>query len=193
VIICIASPAYQQRVHIGTAFAIARDMAAAKEMGWRVELLSTDVNNIEVARNTIVDHAVRMGARLLMMIDADTMPIPREGGLASMWRAMHENGAAYVGAAVPVRNGNSMNCEPAEPGCVYPGVCGTGYCLLDLHRLRDLPRPWFTVTLAEDGMSKAVGSDIGFCRRIQEAGHVSIVNFGLGMAHAETVATATRF
>ena len=191
--IALAIPAYQQRVHIGTACALARDMAAAKDMGWRPELLSTDVNSIEVARNLIVEHAIRMDARLLLMMDADTMPVPVGGGLASMWQAMHENDASFVGAAVPVRNGEGMNCEPARPGEVYPGVVGTGYCLLDLFRLRDVPRPWFTATLAEDGMSKAVGSDIGFCRRLQEAGHAVIVNFALPMAHAETVAAAIRF
>lgn len=191
--IAIAIPAYKQSVHIGVAFAIARDMAAARDLGWQVELTSTDCNSIEVARNLIVHRAEQIGARLLLMMDSDTLPIPAEGGLQSMWDAMCETGAAYVGAAVPVRGGESMNCEPARPGEVYEGICGTGYCLLDLHRLRNLPRPWFTVELARDGMSKAVGSDIGFCRRVQAAGLVSAVNFRLPMAHAETVATATRF
>lgn len=192
-IVAIAVPAYQQRVHIGSAFALARDMRAAVDMGWQPELISTDINNIEIARNTIVHRAEQIGARLLLMMDSDTIPIPAAGGLGSMWTAMHETGAAYVGAAVPIRNGDGMNCEPARPGEVYPGVVGTGYCLLDLLKLRDLPRPWFTVELATDGMSKAVGSDIGFCRRVQGAGLVSTVNFRLPMAHAETVATATRF
>lgn len=190
--ICLAIPAYQQRIHIGAAFALARDMAAAKDLGWHPELLFTDINNIEVARNTIVDRAFRMDARLLMMCDSDNFAIPAEGGLPSMWRAMSETGAAVVGAAIPVRNGDGMNCEPALPGEVYPGVAGTGYCLLDLFKLRDLPRPWFTVQLASDGMSKAVGSDIGFCRRVQESGHLVIVNFRLQTGHAETVVSATR-
>jgi hypothetical protein len=190
--ICLAVPAYQQRIHVQTAHAWAQDMATAAEMGWRPLLLWTDINNIEVARNNIVAHAVQAEARLLLMCDADTMPVPLEGGLRSMWDVMCETGAAVVGAAVPVRNGSTMNCEPANPGEVYEGVVGTGYMLVDLFKLRALPKPWFTCTLAEDGLSKAVGSDIGFCRAVQSAGLKVVVNYRLGMAHAETNAVATR-
>lgn len=189
-IIALAVPAYQQRIHIGTALGLAQDNATAMSMGWRPLLLWTDCNSIEVARNIIVQQATDAGARLLLMCDADTFPV--DNGLASMWQVMSETSAAVVGAAVPVRNGDAMNCEPAKPGEAYDGVVGTGYVLIDLVKLRALPRPWFTVSLAEDGLSKAVGSDIGFCRRVQEHGQRVVVNYRLPMAHAETVATATR-
>lgn len=190
--ICLAIPAYQQRVHVQAAHAWAQDMATAMEMGWRPMLLWTDINNIEIARNTIVDQAMKADARLLLMCDSDTMPVPLEGGLKSMWEVMSETGAAVVGAAVPVRNGSTMNCEPAQPGEAYEGVVGTGYILVDLFKLRHLEWPWFTCELAADGMSKAVGSDIGFCRAVQAAGQKVVVNYRLSMAHAETSATATR-
>lgn len=191
-IITLAVPAYQQRIHVQTAHAWAQDFATALEMGWRPTLLWTDINNIEIARNAIVQQAERAGSRLLLMCDSDTMPVPLDGGLRSMWDVMCETGAAVVGAAVPVRNGDSMNCEPAQPGEAYEGVVGTGYMLIDLVKLRDLPRPWFTMTLAEDGLSKAIGSDIGFCRAAQAAGHRVVVNYRLPMAHAEIAAVATR-
>jgi hypothetical protein len=191
-IIVLAVPAYQQRVHVQTAHAWANDMAAATEMGWRPMLLWTDCNSIEVARNSIIHQATQVGARLVLMCDADTMPVPLEGGLKNMWQAMTDTGAAAVGAAVPVRNGDGMNCEPARPGEVYEGVVGTGYMLIDIVKLRDMPRPWFKVEMAEDGLSKAVGSDIGFCRAVQSAGHKVVVNFRLAMAHAEQSAVATR-
>lgn len=190
--IALAIPAYRQTVHIGAAYAWAQDMATAMEMGWRPILLWNDVNSIEIARNLIVQQAMQADARLLLMMDADTAPILPEGGLKSMWQAMTDTGAAVVGAAVPVRNGSSMNCEPATPGELYPGVVGTAYMLVDMWKLRDLPRPWFRVQLANDGLSKTIGSDIGFCRDVQAAGHTVTVNFRLPMAHAETVATATR-
>lgn len=191
--IALAVPAYKQAVHIGAAYAWAQDMATAMEMGWKPLLLWNDVNSIEVARNLIVQQAIQAEARLLLMMDSDSAPILPEGGLASMWRAMSDMNAAVVGAAVPIRNGESMNCEPARPGEIYPGTVGTAYMLIDLWKLRALSRPWFQVQFAEDGLSKAVGSDIGFCHRVRDAGHVVAVNFALPMAHAETVATATRF
>ena len=191
-IIALAVPAYKQQVHIMTAYAWAQDMASAMEMGWRPLLLWTDSNSIEVARNLIVQQATQAGARLLLMCDSDTMPVPVAGGLKQMWSVMSETGAAVVGAAVPVRNGESMNCEPARPGEVYPGDVGTAYMLCDLHKLRNVPKPWFSVQLSEDGTSKAVGSDIRFCRLAREHGQSVIVNFALPMAHAETSAVATR-
>lgn len=191
--IALAIPSYKQSVHIGAAYAWAQDMATAMEMGWRPVLLWNDVNSIEIARNLIVQQAMQADARLLLMMDSDSAPILPEGGLKSMWQAMNDLDAAVVGAAVPIRNGDGMNCEPARPGEVYPGTVGTAYMLCDMWKLRDLPRPWFQMQLAEDGMSKAVGSDVGFCRAVQSAGHVVAVNFALPMAHAEIVATATRF
>jgi hypothetical protein len=157
VIICLAIPAYQQRIHAQTAQAWAGDYVTAMQLGWRPIQIWTDINNIEIARNNIVAQAEKSGARLLLMCDSDTMPVPLEGGLRSMWDAMSETGAAVVGAAVPVRNGDGMNCEPAA-----------------------------------DGLSKGVGSDIGFCRAVQSAGQRVIVNYRLSMAHAEQSAVATR-
>lgn len=189
-IIALACPAYRQSIHIGAALALAQDNAFSMQQGWRPLLLWTDCNSIEVARNIIVKQAIDAGARLLLMMDADTFPV--DDGLASMWQAMQETGAAVVGAAVPVRNGSGMNCEPARPGEIYEGVVGTGYILIDLVKLCELPKPWFRVELSEDGTSKAVGSDIGFCRSASDAGHVVAVNYRLQMVHAEIVATATR-
>jgi hypothetical protein len=192
-IIALAVPAYKQQVHVQTACTLAQDAMSAVEMGWRPMLLWADMTGIERARNMIVKQAEQAGARLLLMVDSDTMPVSPHGGLKHMWQAMTDTSAAVVGAAVPIRNGDRMNCEPARPGEVYPGVCGSAYLLIDLVKLRDLPRPWFRCELTDDGIDKAVGSDIWFCRHVQAHGHAVTVNFALPMAHAELVATATRF
>lgn len=191
-IIALAVPAYRQQINVRVAQNWAQDSIAALQLGWRPLMLWTDINSIECARNTIAKQAEEAGARLLLMCDADTTPVAPEGGLKQMWDVMAATGAAVVGAAVPVRNGSTMNCEPANPGEVYEGVCGTGYMLIDLFKLRGLPKPWFSVVLSNDGTEKAIGSDIGFCRRVQEHGQRVVVNYQIGMAHAETVATATR-
>lgn len=191
--IALACPSYQQRMHVASAVTWAQDAMTALELGWKPIVFWVDANSIEVARNLIVQKAIDADARLLLMMDSDTAPTLPQGGLAHMWKAMSDHGAAVVGAAVPIRGGTGMNCQPAEPGTTYPGHVGTAYELVDLWRLRDLPRPWFTVRLAEDGCSKAIGSDINFCRMVEAAGHKVIVNFALPMAHSETVATATRF
>lgn len=189
-IIALAVPAYGQRIHIGTALALAQDNATALSLGWKPMMLWTDCNSIEVARNLIAKQAIGAGARLLLMTDSDTAAVG--GGLAHLWQTMQDTGAAVVGAAVPIRHGDGMNCEPARPGEIYEGVVGTGCVLLDLAKLRDVPRPWFRVELSEDGTEKAVGSDIGFCRLVQQHGHKVIVDFALQTMHAEVSAVATR-
>lgn len=191
-IVALSIPAYKQTVNVNTAYAWAQDTASALELGWRPALLRVDMTGIERARNMLVKQATEAGARLLLMCDSDTFPVRHDGGLKHMWQAMQDTDAAVVGAAVPVRNGDSMNCEPAKPGEVYDGVVGTGYMLIDLWKLRDVPKPWFVCELDESGIEKVVGSDIGFCRLVQRHGHRVVVNYALQMAHADQSAIATR-
>jgi hypothetical protein len=191
--IALACPSYQKRMHTGSAYCWAQDAMTALEFGWRPVLLWVDANSIEVSRNLLVKQAEEAGARLLLMMDSDSFSTLPQGGLAHMWKVMSETGAAVVGAAVPIRGGVGMNCEPSQPGDVYEGVVGSAYLLIDMVKLRNLPRPWFRLEMAEDGLSKLVGSDINFCRSVHAHGQKVVVNFALPMAHAESSAVATRF
>ena len=139
----------------------------------------------------MVDIAIKNGARLLLTCDSDTWPVAPVGGLGEMYDAMSTRSAAVIGAAVATRNGNRMNCEPANPGEIYDGEVGTGYMLLDLWRLRDLPRPWFVHADTPDGLRVECGEDIYFCRKAKAAGHRVLVHFGISMAHADQHAVAT--
>lgn len=184
-IIALSVPAYRQQIHVKTAYSWAQDSMAALELGWRPTLIWTDTTGIARTRNQIVNLAVEAGARLLLMCDSDTFPLPMQGGLAHMWQVMQDQRAAVVGAAVVTRNGRRMNCEPARPGEVYEGEVGTGYMLIDLFRLRDLPRPWFVQTDTADGLGVVCGEDIYFCRHAKAHGHGVVVNFALPMGHAD--------
>lgn len=192
-IIALGIPCYKQTIHVGTAQNWTQDTIFAMQQGWRPMMLWADTNSIECSRNLLVKQAEEAGARLLLMCDSDTFPAPPSGGLKNMWDAMCETGAAVVGAAVTVRNGSSMNCEPAQPGAVYEGEVGTAFMLVDLVKLRAVPKPWFRAALSDDGTEKSVGSDIGFCRLVKSHGHSVVVNYRLAMAHSETSAVATRF
>jgi hypothetical protein len=191
-IVALGIPCYKQTIHVGTAQNWTQDTIFAMQQGWRPMMLWADTNSIECSRNLLVKQAEEAGARLLLMCDSDTFPAPPSGGLKSMWDAMCETSAAVVGAAVTVRNGSSMNCEPAQPGAVYEGEVGTAFMLVDLIKLRAVPKPWFRAVLSDDGTEKSVGSDIGFCRLVKSHGHSVVVNYRLPMAHSETSAVATR-
>ena len=190
-IIALSMPAYRQAVHVRTAYAWAQDAMTAQELGWQPILVWTDSTGVSRARNTMIKIAEESGARLLLTCDSDTFPLPPEGGLGSMWRAMCDTGAAVVGAAVVTRNGSRINCEPAKPGEVFDGEVGTGYMLIDLLKLRDLPRPWFVHQDTADGLRVACGEDIYFCRHAKAHGHRVVVNYALPMGHADQSVAVT--
>lgn len=184
-IIALAIPAYRQQVNVQTAYCWAQDCMTALEMGWRPVPLWVDCSGIPRSRNLIVKTAEDIGARLLLMCDSDTFPDLREGGLASMWKAMSDTGASAVGAAVVTRNGHRVNCEPSRPGEVYEGEVGTGYFLVDLWKIRDVPKPWFVQRDSADGLKVECGEDIGFCRLLKRHGHKVVVNFALPTGHMD--------
>lgn len=185
VIIALAIPAYRQQVHARTAYSWAQDSLSAAALGWNPLLIWADNTGVARSRNTIVKMAEDGGARLLLMCDSDTFPLAMHGGLDAMWQAMQDQRAAVVGAAVVTRNGQRMNCEPARPGEIYEGEVGTGYMLIDLFRLRDLPKPWFVHQDTADGLGVACGEDIYFCRHAKSHGHSVVVNFAIPMGHAD--------
>lgn len=190
-IIALAIPAYRQTVNVQTAYAWAQDSMTALELGWKPVLVWCDNSGIARARNVIVKTAEDAGARLLLMCDSDGFPDVREGGLAHMWRVMQEQQAAVVGAAFVTRNGARVNVEPSRPGEIYDGEVGTGYMLVDLWRLRDLPRPWFVHKDTSDGLKVECGEDVYFCRHAKAHGHRVIVNYALPTAHMDQHAART--
>jgi hypothetical protein len=190
-IIILGCPAYRQQINVRTATCVTQDALWAQSQGWQAAPLWVDVSGIARARNQLVREAERCGARLLLMCDSDTFALPPQGGLERMWETMVNHKAAVVGAAVPTRNGQRMNCEPAKPGETYEGEVGTGYMLLDLVKLRDLPKPWFVHEDTDDGLKVQCGEDIYFCRHAKAHGHSVIVDFGLAMGHADQSISAT--
>ena len=182
-IIALAIPAYRQQVNVQTAYAWAQDAMTAMELGWKPALIWVDNSGIARARNVIVETAIKQSARLLLMSDSDSFPDVQEGGLAHMWQTMQQHSAAVVGAAFVTRNGERVNVEPVKPGETYEGEVGTAYMLIDLWKLRDLPKPWFVHRDTDDGLRVACGEDIYFCRHAKANGHTVVVNYALPTGH----------
>jgi len=190
-IIALAIPAYRQSINVNTGVAWMQDALTARELGWNPVPVWTDSSGIARARNVIVDTALKVGARMLLMMDSDSFPDVQEGGLGQMWQVMREQDAAVVAAAFVVRNGTRVNCEPSRPGEVYEGEAGTAYMLIDLWRLRELPKPWFVHRDSDDGLKILCGEDIYFCRHAKAHGHRVIVNYALPTAHIDIAASRT--
>lgn len=190
-IIALAIPAYRQLVNVQTAYAWAQDAMTAMELGWKPALIWVDNSGIARARNVIVETAVKQGARLLLMCDSDSFPDVQEGGLRHMWQTMQEHSAAVVGAAFVTRNGERVNVEPVKPGETYDGEVGTAYMLVDLWKLRDLPKPWFVHRDSDDGLRVVCGEDIYFCRHAKANGHTVVVNYALPTGHIDIKTSRT--
>jgi hypothetical protein len=185
VICALAIPAYRQIVNVQTAYAWLQDALTCCELGWNPMPIWVDNSGIARARNVIVETALKGGARMLLMSDADSFPDVPHGGLKSMWAAMQEHAAAIVGAAFVVRNEETrVNVNPVRPGETYEGTVGTAYMLIDLWKLHDLPRPWFVHKDTPDGLEVECGEDVYFCRHAQAHGHKVIVNFAIPTGHA---------
>lgn len=184
-IVALAVPAYRQSINVQTAAAWVQDALTARELGWRPVPIWVDCSGIARARNKIVESAESAGARLLLMADSDTFPDTPDGGLGHMWHVMQQEQAAVVGAAVATRNGTRVNCEPARAGEVYAGEVGTAYMLIDLWKLRELPKPWFVHRDSADGLSVECGEDVYFCRHAKAHGHRVVVNYSLPTGHMD--------
>jgi hypothetical protein len=191
VIIALAIPAYRQTVSVRTALAWQQDALTAIQLGWRPVPIWVDCSGIARARNLIVEQALGVGARLLLMSDSDSFPDVNEGGLLSMWQAMQDTESTVVAAAVAMRSGMRVNCEPVRPGEVYEGEAGTAYMLIDLWKLRDLPRPWFVHRDTPDGLKVECGEDIYFCRHAKTHGHRVVVNYALPTGHMDQSCSRT--
>ena len=190
-IIALAIPAYRQQVNVQTAYAWAQDAMTAMDLGWKPALIWVDNSGIARARNVIVETAIKQSARLLLMSDSDSFPDVQEGGLAHMWQTMQQHSAAVVGAAFVTRNGERVNVEPVKPGETYEGEVGTAYMLIDLWKLRDLPKPWFVHRDTDDGLRVACGEDIYSCRHAKANGHTVVVNYALPTGHLDLKTSRT--
>lgn len=185
-------PAYRATVHPEVAIGMSRDATVCAERKWIHMPFCIDAHGIERVRNTGVRMAVERQADLLLMQDADTFALPPAfGALDPLWQTMQKHDAAAVGAAVVVRNGQTMNVEPARPGESYEGEVGTGLMLIDLRKLADLPRPWFRTELHDDGERVRCSEDIAFCRLLKRAGHRVIVDYTFPTGHGYSSVHAT--
>lgn len=186
-------PAYRGTVHAQVAIGMSRDAIVCAERGWKHIPFCIDAHGIDRVRNMGARVAIENNADLLLMQDADTFALqPAFGCLESLYKTMERHGAAAVGAAVVVRNGDRMNCEPAKPGESYEGDVGTGIMLVDMRRIMDVPRPWFRTLVKSDGESVYESEDIHFCRLLRAHGHKVIVDYTFPTGHGYSSVHATR-
>ncbi len=128
---------------------------------------------IAAARNAIFARADALGVRRLAMLDDDEWPLP--GWLAALEARMDHTGVAVVGGpVVPVFPAGAARLQriarfwSVQPQALAgrPFVFCTCNFLVDLHAIRDHPRPLF-----DDRFGLSGGGDTVFFRSLFHAGH----------------------
>lgn len=153
--------------------------------------------SVEEARNVAVEDALRVGASYLFFLDDDVL-IPN-GALRRMIHKMeNEERWDLCSGIVPTKT------DPPEP-CVFRGhrpgafwgwtfnkhfqidACGMACCLIRTSAFEKVPEPWFEWKQGSDGQhSTEEGEDLGFCRKLHEAGGFMLADGGVLCGHMDT-------
>lgn len=151
--------------------ALARTRAAAA--GLPIEFVVERTPGISAARNAVFARADAIGARFMAMIDDDEWPSPE--WLTALDAKRRETGAHVIGGPVsPVFPAHARKLEAIARWWSVekqfldgkPFVFCTCNFLIDLHGIREMPRPLFDPRFGLSG-----GGDTVFFRSLFRAGH----------------------
>ncbi len=149
---------------------------------------------VDEARNVAVLTAREADARYMLFIDDDVL-VPPHAPRRMVSKLEQEPEWDLVTGIVPVKS------EPVEP-CVFRGhrpgpywgwtfgehfeidSCGMACCLIRTSAFEKVAEPWFAWTRTQKGSSRdEEGEDVGFCRKLQEAGGRLLADGGVLCGH----------
>ena len=166
------TPAYRGYVAAQTRSNFAAAALYAASRGSYLLDLWCDMSNVARARNWALAMAVESGLDLLLMQDSDVYTEPDVNPLAVLEATL--DGAAAVGAVVPLRDGKRVNVEPFRVDRAYDcDRIGTGLLLIDVNYIRQCRKSsgaWFANRFNGDGTEIEMSEDVHFCEQIRSAG-----------------------
>lgn len=179
-------PAYGRSVDPGVFRQAVLEGQAAAEMGYRLIPSWLDCNGVDIARNKVVDAAIKNGIRWLFMQDSDVWAtsavIP-----SCIDIAMAKGAAAVVAPCALRRDGLQLAVDPVKSDPVYRvRRAGTGLMLVDIMFLAECRSrysgPFFRRTFNADHTELDEGGDVFFSSLVNELGGEVWVN-GLVETH----------
>jgi GT2 family glycosyltransferase len=160
-----------------------------------VGLIGTRCGDISMAREKVVDYALSVDARYVLIVDDDTAPPPigiqRLMETISMDPKIAAAGGIYFTRTenpVPVV-GRKRGMGPAwdwKRGDRFDSeLMGIGFMMIKTDIFRLIPKPWFPVRSAEQEGSNVFTEDdsAAFCRKVNEAGFRVIADAGVICGH----------
>lgn len=153
----------------------------------RTQFHAADLGKI---RTHLCDQAMSLDCTHILMMDTDQVYHDSDLILRLM-----SHGKDIVGGKVhrryppfePILNINNRHASDIDienGGLIEVDATGTGCLLINLSVLKDIPYPWFEMTMGENG---PVGEDIGFCRKAKKAGHKIYVDCDVNIGHLATM------
>lgn len=142
-------------------------------------------------RETIVKQALELDYTHLMFIDTDMLWSP-----GAVQRLLEQKkpviGAAYNERRFPLQStlkmadkkGNVISVKQEDwPKKTFKcHAIATGFMLIDLSIMKDIPKPWFFFDTTEEGEFH-MGEDIWFCEKVREAGFSIYCDPTIEVAH----------
>lgn len=151
-----------------------------------------DTHGVDRARNRLIAEAMMAGADWLLMVDADTWVVAREGDdagvqLGRMINDARKLDAAVIAAPVQLRSGYALAVYeddgsgrnlahkqvPREIVAVH--AVGAACMAIDLNKV--------AAARASFRFTDKLGEDLEFCRQMREAGHKIYVDGRVKTAH----------
>ena len=154
-----------------TAFCLVRML---KDFPHDYDVLFHEGSMLHIMRERLVEKAIDRGCTHLLFLDSD-MSFEKDAVLRLLKRKKEIIGANYNKRKLPLE-GTVENPKKAT-GLTTCDSVATGFMLIDLSIMKNLPRPWFFWGL--NGESE----DFWFCRRARDVGYNIHVDFTLDVKH----------
>lgn len=130
-------------------------------------LLSSSL--VQLSRIYLAEHALEWGADYILWADSDHI-FPRKSLLKLLSHDVDVVGVNYPRRTPPHEfTATGLDGQHIRSGSGLESVMsvGMGLCLVKASVFRDLPRPWFQVTIRPNG--QVIGEDFHFCHLLRAA------------------------
>lgn len=147
--------------------------------------------DIYEVRNNLCQQAIDLGCTHIVMMDTDQVYHDED----LLMRLLDHNKDIVCGKVhrryppfEPILNVGHKHVPDEiieKGGLIEVDATGTGCMMIRLDILKDIPKPWFELSVNDEG--REIGEDIGFCYKAGEAGYKIYVDCDVEIGHLALV------
>ena len=148
------------------------------------------------ARNIAAKQALEVNAKYLLFLDDDVL-LPHKTLVRFLELMENNDDWDVLTGIVPTKTDNAPPCifKAGHPGPFWDwefntqfeiDLCGMACCMIRTSVLRRVGEPWFEwYRESQQGANAEEGEDVGFCRRVKEAGGTIVADGGVLCGHID--------